>query len=265
MFAVSPSGLVEARSARSLQNIEYAKVKGTSLLLDAHLPASHTATDAVIIVHGGGWVRGDRHTDVQPLFAPLAEAGIAWFSIDYRLAKNITDFGVAVADVQAAIRFIKSRTREYNINPNRLAIIGESAGGQLAAMAILSKEPAVQVNGFVGLYTPSDLVTLLKEADFLPADLRRFVVGTPWEKLLMSQVKKLSPLQNLAPCMPPTLLIHGTADPLVPFSQSINLADRINQAGGRCELHPVPGAGHGIRWWDDQSYKAKLIQWLRAY
>ena len=265
MFAVSPSGLVEAHPGRSLQNIEYAKVKGTALLLDAHLPASEKATDAVIIVHGGGWVRGDRVTDVKPLFALLSDADIAWFSIDYRLAKGIIDFGVAVDDVQAAIRFVKARSGEYNINPDRLAIVGESAGGQLAAMAILKGGSAVKVNAFVGFYTPSDLVTLLKEADYLPADLRRFAVGTPWERLVMSQVKKLSPLQNLAPCMPPTLLIHGTADPLVPFSQSINLAARINQEGGRCELYPVPGAGHGIRWWNNQSYKAKLVDWLRSY
>ncbi len=64
MFAVSPSGVVEVSGARSLQNIEYARVKGSSLLLDASLPDSREATAAVIIVHGGGWVRGDRCMDV---------------------------------------------------------------------------------------------------------------------------------------------------------------------------------------------------------
>lgn len=265
MFAVSPSGVVEVSGARSLQNIEYARVKGSSLLLDASLPNSRNATAAVIIVHGGGWVRGDRRTDVQPLFAPLTDAGIAWFSIDYRLATNVMDFGVAVADVQAAIQFIKAHAGEYNINPNRLAIIGESAGGQLAAMAILTGGSTASVNAFVGLYTPSDLVSLMKEAHYLPADLRNFVIGTPWEKLVLSRISKLSPLQNLAPGMPPTLLIHGTADPLVPFSQSVALCDRINKSGGHCELYPVQNAGHGIRWWSDGNYKAKLVEWLRNY
>ena len=266
MFAVSPSGLIEARAAsRSLRAIEYARVKGLPLLFDAFLPDSDEATAAVIIVHGGGWVRGDRHTDVQPLFGPLAGAGIAWFSIDYRLATNVMDFGVAVADVQAAIHFIKARASEYNVNPNRLAVIGESAGGQLAAMAILTGGSKASANAFVGLYTPSDLVSLMKEAHYLPADLRKFVIGTPWEKLVLSRVAKLSPLQNLAPCMPPTLLIHGTSDPLVPFSQSIALCDRINKSGGQCELYAVRNAGHGIRWWDNQAYKAKLVDWLRSY
>ena len=262
MFAVSPSGLVESRAARTLQSIEYAKVKGISLQMDAFLPASDKPTAAAIIVHGGGWVRGDRRVDVQPLFAPLSQARIAWFSIDYRLAKNITQFGVAVADVQAAIRFIKARSGDYNIDPGRLSIVGESAGGQLAAMAILTGKPALRVSTFVGLYIPSDLVTLMKEARYIPEDLRRTIVGKPWEKLVLSQVAKLSPLQNLAPAMPPTLLIHGTADPLVPYNQSVALCDRINQLGGYCELYQVPGAGHGIRWWDDTTYQARLVKWI---
>lgn len=254
-----------ASNARLLQDIEYAKAGGTRLLLDAFLPESDTATDAVIIVHGGGWVRGDRRTEVRPLFQPLADAGIAWFSIDYRLARNVTDFGVAVADVQAAIRFIKSRSREYNINPSRIAIVGESAGGQLAAMAILTGGRDVSVDAFVGLYVPSDLVTLMREANYLPEDLKRFVVGKPWENLVLSRIKKLSPLQNLAPGMPPTLLIHGTADPLVPFTQSENLRDRILATGGTCHLHPVVGAGHGIQWWSDRTYMQILVNWLKNY
>ena len=104
MFAVSPSGIIQARGVRSLHNIEYSRVKGLPLYLDASLPDSDEPTDAVIIVHGGGWVRGDRRTDVQPLFAPLSEAGIAWFSIDYRLAKNVTQFGVAVGSAVVAAR-----------------------------------------------------------------------------------------------------------------------------------------------------------------
>lgn len=265
MFAVSPSGEIEARSTSlSLRNIEYARVKGQSLLLDGWIPDSSTPTDAVLIVHGGGWVRGDRHTDVAPLFAPLTESRIAWFSIDYRLARNVMQFGVAISDVQAAIRFLKAHAREYNINPDRLAVIGESAGGQLAAMAILNGGPDVAVSAFVGLYMPSDLVTLMKEA-YIPADLRRTIIGTPWEKLVVGQVQKLSPLQNMTARMPSTLLIHGTADPLVPLQQSIDLCDRIRRTGGQCEVHQVHGAGHGIRWWDDAGYKAKLVAWLRNH
>ena len=265
MFAVSPSGTVESRSTgRSLQNIEYARVKGQSLLFDGYLPESADPTDAVLIVHGGGWVRGDRRTDVQPLFAPLTQAGIAWFSIDYRLAKNVMQFGIAIDDVATAIRFLKSHTREYNIKPNRLAVLGESAGGQLAAMALLHGHKDVAVSAFVGLYVPSDLVTLMREA-YIPADLRRTIIGTPWEKLVLSQVKKLSPLHNLSPGLPPTLLIHGTADPLVPISQSVLLRDRIAGAGGTCELYPVQGAGHSIRWWSDVAYQHKLVDWLRRY
>src|SRR3954469_4503704 len=141
-----------------LQDVEYAQADGLSLRFDASLPATGLPSPAVIVVHGGAWVRGDRRVDVAPLLKPLADAGFAWFSISYRLATDPFQIGAAISDVEAAIRFIRNHAAEYHIDPDRIVLVGESAVGQLAAMAALSKTPVTQVKAVVALYTPTDLV-----------------------------------------------------------------------------------------------------------
>src|SRR5579875_731716 len=140
---------VQISPARQIDDIEYGRTDGISLRMDASLPASAEKTPAAIIVHGGGWVRGDRRLDVEPLFKPLNEAGFAWFSISYRLATDVTQFGVAIDDVETAVRYVKSHAAEYNVDPDRIALIGESAGGQLAAMAALRASPQDSVRAVV--------------------------------------------------------------------------------------------------------------------
>jgi acetyl esterase len=249
------------------RDIEYARPNGVSLLLDACVPASAAKAPGVIIVHGGGWVRGNRQVDVAPLFEPLSGAGFAWFSIDYRLATDVTQFGVAIDDVEQAIRFVRSHAAEFNIDPNSLALIGESAGGQLAAMAVLRAAPDAGIKAVVALYAPTDLVTLVKNSEYIPERIRRSVQGTPWESLILAGLAQLSPANNVRRDMPPFLFIHGTDDPLVPFSQSRDMCNRMRQAGASCEVYPVEGAGHGLRWWESYprlaaGYKRKMIEWL---
>jgi acetyl esterase/lipase len=257
-----------ARSCELRRDIEYARVNGASLGMDACLPESTNKAPAVIIVHGGGWVRGNREVDVAPLFEPLRDGGFAWFSIDYRLATDVTQFGVAIDDVRQSIRFVKSHAAEFHIDPDRLALIGESAGGQLAAMAALRGGADESVKAVVALYAPTDLVTLVKTSEYIPARIRNSVQGTPWEGFILAGLAQLSPANNVRRDMPPFLFIHGTADSLVPFSQSRDMCNRMRQAGASCELYPVEGAGHGLRWWESypklaQGYKLKLVQWLR--
>lgn len=253
------------------KSVEYARVGGAPLYFNAVIPAGPGPFPAAILVHGGGWVRGDRLTEVQPLFEPLTKAGIAWFSIDYRLSSDWTQFGVAIDDVRSAVRFIKAHASSYGIDPDKIALIGESAGGQLAAMAALDSSPETRVNAVVALYTPMDLVELAKNSTLVPQQLRDSVRGTPFEALMMARLRQLSPLYQIRTSAPPFLLIHGTADRLVPFSQSQKMCERMKAAGASCELYSVEGAGHGIRWWegsrgsDASEYKRKIVSWLREH
>ncbi|MBV8807939.1 MAG: prolyl oligopeptidase family serine peptidase [Acidobacteriaceae bacterium] len=176
-------------------------------------------------------------------------------------------FGEAIDDVESAVRFVRSHAAEYHVDPARIGLIGESAGGQLAAMAALRLPPEAAVKAIVSLYAPNDLVTLLKNSDYVPDQIRSQVIGKPWESFALSVLSKLSPIENVRRDMPPVLLIHGTADPLVPFTQSEMMCRRMRAVGASCELYPVAGAGHGIRWWESSpglasQYKRKVVDWL---
>ncbi|MFZ3341163.1 MAG: alpha/beta hydrolase, partial [Terriglobales bacterium] len=154
LFALLLMAAMDLRaSGRSYADVEYSRPSGYSLQLDAHIPAGHGPFPAVIIVHGGAWVTGDRKRSVAPLFQPLSNAGFAWFSISYRLA-NVIDsktiptiaasaalLGGAVDDVRSAVAYVRTHAAEYNIDPNRIALVGESAGAQLSAVAALKPWP----------------------------------------------------------------------------------------------------------------------------
>ena len=124
----------------NLKDIEYGRAGKYSLRLDLHIPDGTGPFAAAILVHGGAWVAGDRINSVQPLFQPLSDAGFAWFSISYRLAGDVVrnpigaalQLGTAENDVRRAVAFVKQHASEYRVNPNKIVLIGESAGGQLA-------------------------------------------------------------------------------------------------------------------------------------
>ena len=258
--------MISAEPARAeLRNdVEYGRAGGTSLRLDAEIPHGRGPFPVAIIVHGGAWVTGDRRNNVEPLFHPLTQAGFAWFSISYRLADNVAVFGDAIQDVQQAIRYVQSHAAEYRIDPSRIALIGESAGAQLAAMAALDGDKS-PVRAVVSLYGPTDLVSLARTSKQIPESLRRSVEGTPFESLLLAGLAQLSPINHVRADMPPFLLIHGTSDSLVPFEQSVNFYEKARQAGARCDLYPVNGGGHGLLWWDADhltGYKQHMVNWL---
>jgi alpha-L-fucosidase 2 len=270
-FSALTAGLAGASGNIAIhRDIEFSRPDGVRLALDAAVPESSGRCPAVIVVHGGGWVRGDRVMDVQPLFQPLSEAGFAWFSISYRLMNDITQFGKAVADVEAAVRYVKEHADEYHVDADRIALVGESAGGQLAAMAALGNSPDLGVRAVVAIYAPTDLEALARNSDYVPQWIRQGVRGTPWEQLILARLRQLSPIEHVRPGMPPFLFIHGTADRLVPFEQSRAMCERMEAAGAKCELFPVQGGGHGLRWWEQnvslaRPYKQEMVRWLKTH
>ena len=117
-------------STRLLKDIVFSK--SSQLKLDAFVPKSPKPVPAVILVHGGGWEAGDKVTYVTPLFEPLARAGLAWFSINYRLTPDAAH-QEQLADLRAAIQFVRAEHARFNIDPARIVLVGESASGQMAA------------------------------------------------------------------------------------------------------------------------------------
>jgi acetyl esterase len=249
-----------ATAAEPVRGIEYSRPGGQPLFFDARIPEGDGPFPAAILIHGGGWVRGDRRIEMAPLFKPLTDAGVAWFSIDYRLAKDPITFGNAVHDVEAAVRFFSDNAAEYKIDPARIALIGESAGGHLAAMAALNSE--LPIKTVVALYAPTDLASLARNAGLLPDAVRDNINSGFWGSIILARLSQLSPIEHLHRDMPPFLLIHGTNDPLVPIQQSRDMCTRMKALGNTCEVYPVKGAGHGMRGWQSTAYQQEILNWL---
>ena len=246
-------------SGQTYKGVEYGRVGDHILRLDAFVPAGTGPFPAAVIVHGGGWVAGDRVRNVEPLFDPLADAGFAWFSISYTLANDISRFGAAVHDVRDAVQYVVTHASQYRVDPARIFLVGESAGAQLAALAAL-QNPGLPVRALVGFYMPSDLEGLANSARNVHP-----LAGAMLASAMLPRLRQFSPLRNLRTRMPPLLLIHGTNDPLVPYSQSLAMCRAVRAAGGTCDMIAVRGGGHGLRGWDaaaTTTYKRLMVEWL---
>lgn len=111
------------------KDVEYTHPGNQALLLDLHVPEGKGPFPAAILVHGGGFDQGSKSTNVKPLFEPLKNAGFAWFSIDYRMAPQFK-FVQSNEDVKSAVKWLKTNAKKYRVDPKKIVLIGESAGGR---------------------------------------------------------------------------------------------------------------------------------------
>ncbi len=250
-------------------NIEYAVAGGQSLRLDAQVPEGRGPFPTVILVHGGGWTGGSKEVYITPLFKPLTDAGFTWFSINYRLAPT-NHYPAAVDDVLAAVKWVKAHADEYKADPKRIVLVGESAGGHLVALVGARDGRQLGLAGVVPYYPPCDLSVLVSPDDLTngaPKHICLFLGITRMNNDARRLLREASPVNYVSREMPPFLLIHGNADPLVPYSQSLLMRDRMKAAGATVELCTVEGAGHGMNGWERnpqmQAHKAVLVAWIR--
>lgn len=246
------------------RDIEYGKAGDESLLLDAFVPEGDGPFPVALIVHGGGWSGGDKAQDVAPITEPLTNAKFTWFSINYRLAPK-SRWPACFEDVQTGIRWVKAHAAEFKGDPNRIALIGYSAGGQLATLAAVRADADTRVQAVIGFAAPTDLPADTERRGGLSPSLQALLdrpqqVDAEAQKVL----EELSPINHIKPGLPPFLLIHGTADKSVPYQQSVNFQKRLREAGVACELITVEGAPHRITEWEkfDGSFKEKMSAWL---
>jgi alpha-L-fucosidase 2 len=261
------------------KDVEFGRPGGKPLLLDLHIPDGPGPFAAAILVHGGGFDEGSRSTNVGPLFEPLSNAGIAWFSIDYRLAPE-AHFPDAMADVDSAVRWVKAHSREYHVDPAKVVLIGESAGGLLVNYGGTHETPDTKLAAVVDFYGPVDYGKLALERrdhpeQFNMATINRhagngggihFFGVEALDAAGLAKLSKLAPITAVHKGMPPFLCIHGTKDDQVSYSQSIAMCDAMHKVGAACELITIEGGGHGMSNWkapEMQHWKAEMIAWLR--
>lgn len=245
-------------------DVEFAMPGGVSLTLDAWVPEGPGPFAAVIIVHAGGWVNGTKTSYVPPLFEPLTKGGFAWFTINYRLAPQHR-FPAPIEDVESAIRYVKAHAKEYKVDPARLALMGESAGGHL--VSYVGAHSRETVKAVVSFYGPHDLERRAKQQNAVGANLEKLFGLKDLDEHALKVLREASPITYVHRGMPPYLLIHGTKDGSVPYEQSPLMCAKMKVAGVACEVFTVEDGPHGVGPWERnpefQKYKAVMVEWLK--
>ena len=266
--------LVPAIFAIEENDVEFARPGGFSLTLDAKTPDGNGPFPAVIIVHGGGFSRGNKRTYVTPLFELLSNAGFAWFTINYRMAPDY-EFPAAAEDVENAVRWVRKNAAKYGVDARRIALAGESAGGYLVAYAGATSKGDARVAAVVDFYGPNDLV-LQTEARRAEAPdpakagpgLLEFMGFKTWRDAgVEEKLRAASPTTLVSINMPPFLFIHGNADEQVPYEQSSIMCELMRKHGVKCEVITVEGGRHGMLSWEKNPamahWKQEMVTWLR--
>lgn len=211
------------------------------LHLDLHVPPGEGPFPVLLWIHGGGWLTGSREWTVDDRFHErMVARGYAVADVDYRLALEAT-YPAQQADITAAIHWLRHHAAALRIDPRRFAALGESAGGQLAAIAGLTGAGDTEIQAVILWYGPADLSAPRDQDD--PFTSPALLLGGPLaERLALARLA--SPRHNIHAGAPPFLLVHGTEDEIVPFAEAIGFAEALRAVGARCDVLPVEGAGH---------------------
>jgi acetyl esterase/lipase len=229
---------------------------GKSLQADIAYPAKGKGPfPAVVCVHGGGWTSGSRE-NLRPILLQLAEKGFVAIAPSYRLAPA-DPFPAQIHDVKCAVRWLRAHAWRYKVDTNRVGALGYSAGGHLACLLGMAggvehlegdgphANQTSAVQAVVSCYGVSDLTEWYQRGGFLARyTLSNVLKGEPAK--LPNRYLLASPVTYANPTNSPTLLIHGSADTIVPLGQSVRLADKMREAGVDCELFVYAGAEHAF-------------------
>jgi acetyl esterase/lipase len=249
------------------EDVVYAEAGGEPLRYDHYRPRRvEGPAPAVVVVHGGAWLHGDP-SQAAGNALHFARRGIATVSISYRLAPAHR-FPAPVDDVRHGLRHVRAHAAELGIDPGRLALLGLSAGAHLTLLAHLARGiPELAPDLPAELHdVPEDVRAVI--VHYGPFDLRRsrpFPDGTdPAGELLGPHrhddawIRRASPVLHAAHATAPILLIHGTADVVVSYRESVRMHEALTAAGRQSELLVLEGAPHAFQaeWRSDANRRA---------
>jgi acetyl esterase/lipase len=240
--------------------IAYKETPEGPLHLDAYRPVlpEDRRVPLVVMIHGGGWHQGGRFDMGLTRWAGyLASAELAVVSIDYRLAPA-THYPDSFQDCVDAIDWAVEHAGELGADPERIGLWGDSAGAHLVLLMATSQTregfagPRLRAGGerlrcAVAWYPPTDLLRLhrAETSTGLDASLVQSFVGVD-PTADPERWREVSPIEQAHAGTPPSLILHGTGDLLVPQVQATSFAQKLSELGAACELHVVEGAVHGF-------------------
>ena len=243
-------------------DVVYAALESRDLLLDVYAPERKPATPipAVVWVHGGGWRGGSKQNPRRAL--PILEHGFGLVSVGYRLSGEAI-FPAAIADVKAAIRWVRANAMRYGFDPNRIGAWGSSAGGHLVALLGTAHEVAEwdqlhEENSGVSS-RPEAVCNWFGPTDFLrmndfPGRIDHDAADSPESRFIgvpiqqhPERAQRANPIRYVTSDDPPMLHMHGERDRAVPYNQSELLHAALKEAELDSTLYMVKNGGHGFR------------------
>jgi acetyl esterase/lipase len=230
-----------------INNIEYKNINGKSLQLDFYRPKNlNNSAPLLVFIHGGGWKSGKR-SDYLVYLVDFAKRGYITATVSYRLLED-GPYPACIEDIRDAVRWLFSNGEKYGYNPDRIALIGGSAGAHLALLAGYGWEKTGEANdsanrsmfnhkikAVVDLYGPVNLTTEYARNHPLVTAL----IARPYKES-PELYAEASPSNYLDKNDPPTLIFHGTSDRLVPVTQSDNLKAALDSLGVSCIYYRLP-------------------------
>jgi acetyl esterase len=266
-MAATISAFAAVTRTPTQDGIVYGMADGQQLTMDFYAPRGSGPHPIAIIVHGGGYVGGTSKNGSEAYCADfLAPAGYAVFSINYRLAPKYP-YPYMVYDVERAVRYIRHNAKEWNGQPDRIALIGGSAGGFLSNMVGL-----LNVSGNPSAVDPVEresakvqaVVTLFAQSSFatVPLNASTHALLDPLikQKGEGEALKEAYPITYVSSAAPPFLQIIGDKDEYIPFSEVTNLDAALRKDGVPSEIIRIPGEMHATGGW----YKVRGVpDWER--
>ena len=231
-----------------LTNVAYCGVDPAQTM-DIYFPSSGGPWPAVVYVHGGGWMHGDK-SEAAMFATGMSSLGYLVVSINYRLSPAAT-FPAMIEDVKCAIRFLRAHATEYNLDPNRIAAMGASAGGHLVALLGTmeagsdwdvgeSLDQSSRVQAVISLAGVMDFSQPFPEVEGNDVETMNRIGFNDSNKM------EASPITHITADDPPFLLIHGQRDEVVPYEQSQLMYERLVRANVPAQLVIVTNASHSF-------------------
>lgn len=275
-----------------ISNIIYSQVTlrnaNRPLKMTLLVPRTQEAKPAIVYYPGGGFTSANHEKFIEMRMA-LAKAGFVVAAAEYRTVPD--RYPALINDAKAAVRYLRAHARQFGIDPQRIGVIGDSAGGYVAQMMGTTNgenqfdtgdftEVSSDVQAAVTIYGISNLMNIgegypeaIQEVHKSPAVTEALLIHGPafadfaGESILSDPQKALeaSPIGHIKQGMPPFLIMHGSADKLVSPIQSEQLYRALTEKGNQADYIEVEGAGHGDLYWFQPAIIDTVVRWFKEH